>query len=140
VARVLAIDPGAVRVGLALSDPTGTIAQPAGFEPAKPARTLVDRLVARAVAVEARELVVGLPRRLDGGIGPEAAAARELGRQLRERSGLPVIMVDERLTSVAAERALIEMGTRRRQRRERSDEVAASLILRTHLDRKRNRG
>ncbi|HEX4215301.1 MAG TPA: Holliday junction resolvase RuvX [Candidatus Dormibacteraeota bacterium] len=140
MARVLAIDPGAVRVGLALSDPTGTIAQPAGFEPAKPARTLVDRLVARAVAVEARELVVGLPRRLDGGIGPEAAAARELGRQLRERSGLPVIMVDERLTSVAAERALIEMGTRRRQRRERSDEVAASLILRTHLDRKRNRG
>lgn len=140
MARVLAIDPGSVRVGLAVSDPTGTIAQPAGFEPAQPARTLVDRLLARITAAEAREIVVGLPRRLDGGVGPEAEAARELGRKLRERSGLPVIMVDERLTSVAAERALIAMGTRRRQRRERSDEVAASLILRTHLDRKRNRG
>lgn len=140
MARVLAIDPGSVRVGIAVSDPTGTIAQPAGFEPARPERTLVDRLLARIASVGAREVVVGLPRRLDGGIGPEAEAARELGRQLRERSGLPVIMVDERLTSVAAERALIAMGTRRRQRRERSDEVAASLILRTHLDRKRNRG
>jgi putative holliday junction resolvase len=135
--RVLAIDPGGRRVGIAVSDAGGVIAQPVGWLPAAPAATLVDRLVTRARELEARELVVGLPRRMNGRLGEEAKASRELANRLRERSGMRVHLEDERLTSVAAERALIAGGTRRARRRELSDQVAAALILQTHLDRRR---
>ena len=120
---------------MAISDPSGTIAAPLTSLPAEPAETLVTRLVALAREQDARSLVVGLPRRLDGSQGPEARAARALAEELRRSSGLPVTMVDERLTSVAAERALLATGTRRARRRELSDRVAAALILQSHLDR-----
>jgi putative Holliday junction resolvase len=139
VGRVVAIDPGSKRLGLAASDPTGVIAQPIGAEPAEPVATLVGRLAQRVRDLEAEELVVGLPRRLDGTIGPEAKAARELGRELREKTGLRVTMMDERLTSVAAERALLAGGASRARRRELSDQVAAALILQTYLERRRRR-
>src|SRR5262249_10997426 len=79
-------------------------------------------------------LVVGLPRRLDGRLGPEAEAALSLADQLRAATGLEVTMVDERLTSVAAERALLSSGASRARRRGLSDQVAAALILQTFLD------
>ncbi|HSR25109.1 MAG TPA: Holliday junction resolvase RuvX, partial [Candidatus Eisenbacteria bacterium] len=104
--RVLAVDPGGRRVGVAVSDPTGTIAQPLTAVPAEPAGTLAERLAELAREQEATRLVVGLPRRLDGSQGPEARAARVLAGELRRASGLPVELVDERLTSVAAESAL----------------------------------
>jgi putative Holliday junction resolvase len=131
----MAVDPGSRRVGVAISDPGGTIAAPLTSLPAEPAETLVTRLLALAREQGARSLVVGLPRRLDGSQGPEARAARALAEELRRSSGLPVTMVDERLTSVAAERALLATGTRRARRRELSDRVAAALILQSHLDR-----
>jgi putative pre-16S rRNA nuclease len=133
----MAVDPGTKRVGLAVSDPGGVIAQPVGALPAEPAATLVQRLAERARELEASELVVGLPRRMDGSSGPEAAAAKELAAGLRERTGLRVTLVDERLTSVAAERALLEGGLRRAERRQKSDQVAAALILQTYLARRR---
>src|SRR5690242_3339230 len=108
--RVLAVDPGSKRVGVAISDPTGTIAQPLSVLPAEPAETLAERLAAVAREHEVTRLVVGLPRRMDGGQGPEALAARALADALRRASGLPVTLVDERLTSVAAERALLAGG------------------------------
>lgn len=132
--RVLAVDPGSRRVGVAVSDPTATIASPLTSVPAEPAETLVERLVALAKEQEAARLVVGLPRRLDGGQGPEARAARALADQLRRASGLPVALMDERLTSVAAERALLAGGASRARRRELSDQVAAALILQSYLD------
>src|SRR5215472_3867269 len=103
MARVMAVDPGSRRVGVAVSDPTGTIAQP---------------LSTVAPEQEAVRLVVGLPRRMDGGQGPEARAARELADGLRRATGLPVTLVDERLTSVAAERALLAGGASRARRRQ----------------------
>jgi putative Holliday junction resolvase len=132
--RVLAVDPGSLRVGIAVSDPTGTIAQPLTTIPAEPAATLVERLVALAREQEAEGLVVGLPRRMDGGQGPEARAARALAQELRRAAGVPVTLVDERLTSVAAERALLAGGASRARRRELSDQVAAALILQSYLD------
>jgi putative Holliday junction resolvase len=135
--RTMAIDPGTVRVGIAVSDPLGIVAQPHSAVPAEPQATLVERLVALARSLEAEELVVGLPYRMDGSQGPEAKAARVLARDLRGRSRLPVSLVDERLTSVAAERALLADGRRRRDRRRLTDQVAAALILQTHLDRAR---
>jgi len=139
MARVMAVDPGSRRVGVAVSDPTGTIAQPLSVVAAEPAGTLVERLAALARAHEVAELVVGLPRRMDGGQGPQARAARTLAGDLRRATGLPVTLVDERLTSVAAERALLAGGASRARRRQLSDQVAAALILQSHLDATRSR-
>jgi putative holliday junction resolvase len=133
----MAVDPGSKRVGLAVSDPTGTIAQALATVSAEPAATLPSRLAEIAKAQDATRIVVGLPLRLDGTHGPEAAAARRLAHGLRQASGLQVEMVDERLTTVAAERSLIAGGVRREKRRSSVDRVAATLLLQGHLDSKR---
>jgi putative Holliday junction resolvase len=130
------VDPGSKRVGLAVSDPSGTIAQGLSTEPAEPAATLASRLAEIARAQEASRIVVGLPLRLDGRHGPEAKAARELADQLRKASGLPVELVDERLTTAEAERSLIAGGMRRDKRKLSVDRVAATLLLQGHLDSK----
>jgi putative Holliday junction resolvase len=134
--RILAVDPGSKRVGLALSDPTATIAQALTTLAAEPAATLAARIVEVAKANEAARIVVGLPKRLDGSRGPEAKAAQALADAIRKGSGLPVEMVDERLTTVAAERSLIAGGMRRDKRRLSVDRVAATLMLQAHLDRR----
>jgi len=135
--RILAIDPGSKRVGLALSDPTATIAQALATLPAEPSETLPARIAQVARTNEAARIVVGLPRRLDGSRGPEAKAAQHLADAIRKESGLPVELVDERLTTVAAERSLIAGGVRREKRRLTVDRVAATLMLQAHLDRRR---
>jgi putative holliday junction resolvase len=132
--RVMAVDPGSKRVGLAVSDPTETIAQALATIPAEPADTLPSRLAEIAKSQDAQRIVVGLPLRLDGTHGPEAAAARRLAHGLRQATGLPVEMVDERLTTAAAERSLIAGGVRRAKRRLSVDRVAATLLLQGHLD------
>ncbi|MEP6751139.1 MAG: Holliday junction resolvase RuvX [Candidatus Dormiibacterota bacterium] len=137
--RILAIDPGSKRVGVALSDPSATIAQALTTLPAEPAATLPSRIARVAREHEAARIVVGLPKRLDGSRGPEAKAAEELATAIRAESGLPVEMVDERLTTVAAERSLIAGGMRREKRRLSVDRVAATLMLQAHLDRRRVR-
>jgi len=121
---------------VAISDPTATIAQGLVTVPAEPRETLAERLAAIATREDAARIVVGLPLRLDGSSGPEAKAARDLADRLRRASGLPVELVDERLTTAAAERAMIEGGARRSRRRETIDQVAAALLLQSHLDRR----
>lgn len=133
--RVLAVDPGTKRVGVAVSDPTGTIAQPVTTVAAEPRTTLARRLAELASERGAERIVVGLPRRLDGGYGPEAKQARSLGDELRRESGLPVEMVDERLTTAQAEKAMVAHGVRRDRRKASIDQVAATLLLQSHLDR-----
>jgi putative Holliday junction resolvase len=135
--RILAVDPGSKRVGLALSDPTATIAQALTTVPAQPAETLASRIAKLARSHEAERIVVGLPLRMNGSRGPEAMAAQKLAGELRTASGLPVVLMDERLTTVAAERALIAGGERREARRVKVDQVAAALMLQAHLDRRR---
>lgn len=132
------MDPGSKRVGLAVSDPTETIAQPLATLPAEPRSTLAARLAGTAREQDAGRIVVGLPRRLDGSYGPEAKAARELASELRKAAGVPVELEDERLTTAAAERLLIAEGMRRDKRRASIDRVAATLLLQSHLDRKKN--
>jgi putative holliday junction resolvase len=134
--RVLAVDPGSKRVGLAISDSTGTIAQPLTTIPAEPRETLAARLATVAREHEAVRIVMGLPRRMDGSFGPEAKAARELAGDVRAASKLPVELVDERLTTAAAEKSLLAGGMRRKERRANIDRVAAALLLQTHLDRR----
>ena len=132
--RVLAVDPGSKQVGLAISDPTGTIATALSTLPAAPADTLAARIASAAAEQSAESIIVGLPLRLDGSRGPEAAAAERLAAGLRKASHLPVQVVDERLTTAAAERSLLEQGVRREKRRASIDRVAAVILLQGHLD------
>jgi putative Holliday junction resolvase len=137
---VLAIDPGTVRIGLALSDPSGTIAQPlVVVKRRSEAEDL--RELARIVEEHDVELiVVGLPRTLDGRLEAAAKEAQMFGDQVRRTTRRPVAYWDERLTTVAAERYLIEQGKRRKQRRHEVDRMAATLMLQGYLDYQRSRG
>jgi putative Holliday junction resolvase len=123
--RILAIDPGTVRLGLALSDPSGTIAQPLSV---LTRRSEPEDLKALAELVDRHE--VGMIVRLDAA----AQQAQAFGAQVGRVTGRPVAYWDERLTSVAAERYLIEQGKRRSKRRQEIDRMAATLLLQGYLD------
>lgn len=132
--RLLALDVGDVRIGVALSDETGTLAsglatlRSAG--PRKDARAVVDLVREHGVG----EVVVGLPLRLDGSIGPRAEQVLAFVERLRRALRVPVVTRDERLTSVAADERLAEAGVARRDRKARLDQAAAVLVLQEHLD------
>lgn len=131
----IALDPGSRRIGVAISDPSGIIAQPlttleGGAKGNFPLPDLRRLIAERNVD----GVVIGLPRRLDGSHGPEAQAAEALARQLRDELDLPVELWDERLTSVQAERLLVDAGVRRKKRRGATDRIAAALILQGFLD------
>lgn len=131
--RLLAVDPGTVRVGLARTDDTGTLAVPLGAIAAAPPETLVARIAEVAADVAADRIVVGHPRLLDGSEGEAARGARDLAHRLRQVTGIEVTLVDERLTTAQAERALLATGASRRKRRQSVDELAATLILEHYL-------
>ena len=134
----LGLDAGSVRVGLAATDPTATIASPVATLRRRD-RELWDRVREEARARGAERVVVGLPLLLDGTEGDAAAAARALADEVSRQTGLPVEMWDERLSSVAAERALLESGMRRERRRQTVDAVAAAIMLQGWLDAARRR-
>lgn len=133
--RVLAIDLGAKRIGLAISDETRTIAFPAGVLESLGRRADVAALCALAGERGVGAIVVGLPIHMSGRRGPEAKRAQTFAEALRAATGLPVELLDERWTSRGAERALDEMGRSRKQQRGKVDELAATLLLQTFLDR-----
>lgn len=138
--RILAIDPGTVRLGLALSDPSGKIAQPLSV---LARRSEAEDLKALTELVERHEvglIVIGLPRLMDGRIDTAAKEAQTFGAHVAQATGRPVAYWDERLTSVAAERFLIEQGKRRSKRRQEIDRVAATLLLQGYLDYRAGRG
>ena len=134
----MGIDFGRRRIGLALSDPTGTVATPLEtLERRTGKRAPLSRMecIGRERGVE--RLVVGLPLDLDGRETEWCVEVREMGERLGQRLGVPVAFVDERLTSVRAERAVRSMGLRKRERerKARVDAAAAQLILQAWLDR-----
>jgi len=133
--RIVALDPGSTRIGVAVSDPLGITAQPHATLTA--GEGLDDRLRELAAGLEADLLVVGLPVSLDGGEGPAAARAREFAARAAAATGLPVEMHDERFTTVTAERVLVQAGVRREQRKEVRDRVAAAVLLQSFLDGRR---
>jgi putative Holliday junction resolvase len=133
--RILALDYGSKRVGLALSDETGTIAQPLEFLPAHPAAKLLARLNDIVTEHNTAEIVVGLPRNMNGTYGPAADKVREFVVALQQVVSVPVNTWDERLTSVQANRFLIQTGMRREKRKERVDQTAAAILLQSYLDR-----
>jgi putative Holliday junction resolvase len=127
---LLAIDLGDRRIGLAISDPTGTIASPAGFiERRAGKRPPLTALLAKAAALEARGFVVGLPLDANGAETPRTEEARRLALELSTRTGLNARLVDERFTTAAALQAIREMEGSTRGRKGDVDSMAATLLL-----------
>ena len=113
--RWMAVDWGERRIGLALSDPSGTIASPAGVVQRRAGkRPPIAELVRRAESLEARGIVMGLPLDGEGEDTPRSTECRRVASELARRTKLPVALVDERYTTAAALRAIQEMGGRRR--------------------------
>ena len=131
--RIVALDPGARRIGVAVSDPLGITAQPYGTLDAT-AHDLDQQLGDLVREVAAELIIVGLPVGLKGTEGPAAREARAFAQRVGEATGLPVKLHDERLTTVTAERVLLEAGLRRERRRAARDRVAAAVLLQSYLD------
>ena len=130
----MGIDYGTVRTGLAVSDELCFIAQPIESYTYTSFKVLVEHIVSECVKRSVGKIVIGLPKHMSGNEGDSAAKARGLGSALSEKLGIPVIYQDERMTSKAAERALLESDMSRKKRREKIDSVAASIILQSYLD------
>ena len=137
--RRLGIDAGKARVGVAISDPSGMLATP--VETLQRADIdLVDRVVARVEEYHVIEVVVGLPLNLSGTYTPSTEDALALARDLQASLDIPVVMLDERLTTVSAHAALRETGKKQRGTRSVIDQVAAVMVLQHSLDSERVSG
>ena len=134
MARVLGVDIGSVRVGLAVSDESGVIAQPLDVVLREGA---LDEIADRTRDLDVDEIVVGIPLRMDGSRGPEAEEAETFAHDLETQTHLPVARWDERLSTVQAERSMRSAGAGSRKQRGRVDKVAAALVLQAYLDNKR---
>lgn len=137
--RVLALDVGDVRIGLAVSDPFGLTAQPVESYVRAPSEAAVfDHIVAVAERYQPVTLLVGLPRNMDGSYGPQAEKIRAFAQRLADnvegRLDCDLAFFDERLSSRAAERVLLEADMSRKKRRGVIDKLAAAVILQGYLD------
>jgi putative pre-16S rRNA nuclease len=132
--RILALDVGAKRIGLAVSDPLGITAQGLGVLTRQDPSAVLAQLLEVARKWQVQRVVVGLPRHLDGRLGDAAPEILKLAGDLGEALGVRVVTWDERLTTVEAERVLLQADLSRRRRRQVLDQQAAVLILQNYLD------
>ncbi len=130
---IIGIDLGEKRVGVSISDEMGLYAHPLGVLPFVGDERLTEELVGIAKERGATAFVVGLPKNMDGTMGESAKKSERFAKKLERKSGLPVVMLDERLTTSQAEKEMIGLGKSRRRRRMTIDAVAAVLILETYL-------
>ena len=131
--RTMAVDLGTARTGIAVSDELGMLAQPWKTLPGGAAS--LEAVVAAVGEIRPGHILVGLPRNMNGTFGPAAENARAFAENLRARVACPVDLWDERLTTVAAQRALRESGRKARDQRGVVDQVAAQILLQSWLDR-----
>lgn len=132
--RILAIDHGSKRMGIAVSDELKMIAQPLEFVPAEPADAFFNRLTEIIREKEVELILVGMPRNMDGSYGPAASKVQEFVAALKDKIDVPIKLWDERLTSTMANRILIEGNVRREQRKQKVDKMAAAILLQSYLD------
>lgn len=138
--RILALDVGEKRIGLAVSDPLGITAQGLEVLIRKNPQADLERLVEVARQWGVQKIVVGLPRHMDGRLGSAAPQILELVEILQKTLGVEVVTWEERLTTVEAERVLIQADVSRRRRRQVVDQLAAVLILQNYLDHRQQQG
>ncbi len=132
--RILALDHGTVRIGVALSDELKMIASPLEFIPAEPFADVLTRLKALIREKEVELIVIGMPRNMDGSYGPAAEKVREFATALKDALAIPLKMWDERLTSTQANRMMSEGGVKRDKRKQKVDGMAAAIFLQSYLD------
>lgn len=140
--RIMGLDYGTKTVGVALSDETGLIAQPVETierERANKLRQTYARIESIIEEQNVGKIVVGLPKMMNNTEGDRAEATRQFVGDLERRTGLPVLLVDERLTTVEANRILEETGVAHSARKTYIDKMAAAIILQNYLDMERNR-
>lgn len=138
--RALGLDIGSVRIGVAVSDPSGRIASPLAVLDARALASDATPLVELVEDYEAEVLVVGMPLTLGGEEGPQAREVRAAAEHLSEAAGLPVAFVDERLSSEEARRSMAASGLSEKEQRGNLDKVAAAIILQGWLDERRGSG
>lgn len=132
--RILGIDYGDVRIGIAVSDPLGITAQAIEVIRRQTGIDDVKRIGQLIQAYDVQKIVLGFPKNMNGTIGPRGELTREFAQQLEEEFGLPVVLWDERMSTIAAERILIEADLRRKKRKQVVDKMAASIILQNYMD------
>ena len=132
--RILGLDHGTKRIGVAISDETKMIAQPLEFLPAQPFENVARRLREIMTEKPVELIVVGMPRNMDGTFGPAADKVREFIGALTQVTSVPIRTWDERLTSAQANRVLIAADVRRSDRKEKVDKTAAAILLQSFLD------
>lgn len=132
--RILALDHGTVRVGVAISDELKIIASPLEYIPAEPFDKLQERLLAILREKEVELILIGMPRNMDGSFGPAAEKVRDFVAKLKQTITVPIRTWDERLTSVQANRMMIQGNVRREKRKEKVDAMAAAILLQSFLD------
>lgn len=132
--RILAIDHGTRRMGIAISDELKTIAQPLEYIPAEPFLEFVTRLQQIIAEKPVELLLVGMPRNMDGTYGPAAQKVKDFVAALRMHISIPIRAWDERLTTAQANRFLIAADVRRRDRKQKIDQTAAAILLQSYLD------
>ena len=133
--RILALDHGTKRIGIAISDELKSIAQPLEFVPAAPFADFLLRLKELLREKQVELILVGMPRNMDGSYGPAALKVQDFVAALRAAVAVPIQTWDERLTSAQANRFLLEANVRRQKRKEKVDKTAAALLLQSYLDR-----
>ena len=132
--RILALDHGTKRVGVAVSDELRIIAQPLEYIPPEPFPDFLMRFKEILRDKEGELILIGLPRNMDGSYGPAALKVQEFVARLKAEVNVPIKTWDERLTSKQANRSLIQGGVRRDQRKEKVDKTAAAILLQSYLD------
>jgi len=132
--RILALDHGTVRIGVAVSDELKMMAHPMDFIPAEPLSAALERVKALVTEKTVEQIVVGMPRNMDGSYGESAARVREFVGVLKEAVGVPVRTWDERLTTVSAARALRQGGGKKTDHRQKIDSTSAAILLQGYLD------
>ena len=138
--RIMAIDYGDAHTGIAVSDPTGLLAGFTTVITAYRPEAVAQRVAELARQHGAEELVLGHPVNMDGSLGPRSEKAKAMQILLQEATGLPVILWDERRTTIDAHQILFQSGKNARQRKKVVDAVAASLILEGYLTYRKSRG
>lgn len=137
--KIMAVDLGQVRTGLAVSDPTEQLASPVGTITEKNTDKLLEKVAAAAREQGVQQLVVGHPRNMDGSRGESARRAESFAASLEKAAALPVVLWDERMTTVSAIGYLNQTDTRGKKRKAVVDTVAATIILQDYLDSRRMR-
>lgn len=132
--RILALDHGTKRIGVAVSDELKLIATPLEFIPAEPVAAFLARLKEIVQAKEVELIVIGMPRNMDGSYGPAALKVQEFVAVLRDAIAIPIQTWDERLTSAQANRLLLQGNVRREDRKQKVDKMAAAILLQSWLD------